>query len=298
MHIGAFMTIKGKYLKGSITVEAAFTFTLTIFVLFLMLGPLLIIKTSSDFMIELNEMSKLRCNYEMIKYASKDTKIYKKIDEYLSENDSLGTNIDNVEDALNCSAILFDFSTKYDDSHSEYRNISFMYDMNTDTYDESTGIVKYDYLVLFSLPFNVLHVNGVNKRLVNMRRAFIGADGDRFDGEAEAGDMVYVANNVINSYVYHDDINCTYLIKRTNNFQYSNLSSHRNYNNKAYSKCDYCFKNKKLNANTICYVTQYGDRYHSYNTCPKMTAYVTQIPRENVDIYNLRPCFRCVKKEE
>ena len=296
MPIGVFMT--NKYLKGSITVEAAFTFTLTIFVLFLMLGPLLIIKTSSDFIVELNEMSKLRCNYEMIKYAAKDTSIYKKIDEYLSENDSLGTNIDNVEDAINYSAMLFNFSNKYDDAHSEYRNISFMYDMNTDTYDENTGIVKYDYLVLFSLPLNVLHINGVNKRLVNLRRAFIGTDGDRFDGESESGDMVYVARNVTNSYVYHNDINCTYLIKKTINFQYSNLSSHRNYNNKTYSKCDYCFKGINLNSDTEIYVTQYGDRFHSYSTCPRMTAYVTKIPRENIEIYNLRPCFRCVKEEE
>ena len=287
-----------KYLKGSITVEAAFTFTLTIFVLFLMLGPLLIIKTSSDFIVELNEMSKLRCNYEMIKYAAKDTSIYKKIDEYLSENDSLGTNIENVEDAINYSAMLLNFSNKYDDGHSEYRNISFMYDMNNDTYDENTGIVKYDYLVLFSLPFNVLHVNGVNKRLVNLRRAFIGADGDRFDGESESGDMVYVARNVTNSYVYHDDINCTYLIKKTISFQYSNLSSHRNYNNKTYSKCDYCFKGISLHNDTEIYVTQYGDRFHSYSTCPRMTAYVTKIPRENIEIFNLRPCFRCVKEEE
>ena len=56
-----------KKLKGSITVEAAFSFTLTVFVLFLMLGPLLIIKTNSDVLITLNNASKVRCNYEMIK---------------------------------------------------------------------------------------------------------------------------------------------------------------------------------------------------------------------------------------
>ena len=54
-------------LNGSITVEASFSFTLTVFILFLMLGPLLIIKTTSDILIKINDASKVRCNYEIVK---------------------------------------------------------------------------------------------------------------------------------------------------------------------------------------------------------------------------------------
>lgn len=292
------MTIKNRWLKGSITVEAAFTFSITIFVLFLMLGPLFIIKTSSDFMLELNNISKARCDYEMIKYGARDTKIYKKVEEYLENNEDLTEGIEKIEDIVNYSAMLLKFNDRYDSTQSEYNNIRMMYDMNTDTYDANTGIVKYDYLVLFSLPYNFFNVDGVNKRIVNVRRAFIGADGDRFDDEIVMGDMVYVARNVTNSSVYHADINCTYLIKKTINFEYSTLPSHRNYSNKLYSKCDYCFRNENLNSNTVCYVTQYGDKFHKVSTCPRMTAYVTQIPKDCIDEYNLRPCFRCVKEEE
>lgn len=296
MHIDSIM--KTRKFKGSITVEAAFSFTLTIFILFLMLGPLLIIKTSSDFIIELNEMSKARCYYEGIKYTSKGSTIYNKVDEWAKNNENLAGSFLSIENVINYSIILNRFLNKYDDSMSAYNNIKFMYDMNTDTYNPDSGLVRYDYLVLFNLPYNVLNVEGVHKRLVSNRRAFIGADGNRFDESVVKGEVVYVARNVIHSSVYHDDINCTYLVKKTIHFEYNNLSNYRNYNNKKYIKCDYCFKGIRLNDDTVCYVTQYGDRFHSDDLCPLMTAYVTQIPRDDIELYNLRPCFRCVKEEE
>lgn len=292
------MIIDNRKLKGSITVEAAFSFTITVFVLFLMLGPLLIVKTSSDFMIELNELAKARCTYEEIKYGARNSNLYNNINDWIQQNETLANDAEFIEDAINHSYMSFKFLNKYDDAHSEYRNIKFMYDMNTDIYDADTGIVKYDYLVLFSLPYNILNVEGIYKRLVTNRRAFIGADGDRFSEGVEAGDVVYIANNFTNSGVYHIDINCTYLIKRTVHFNYSDLSSHRNYNNKKYTKCTYCFDNVTIHSDTVCFVTQYGDRYHSYSLCPMMTAYVTQIPINEISSYNIRPCSRCVKKEE
>lgn len=296
MPIGA--TMITKKLKGSITVEAAFSFTLIVFVLFLMLGPLLIIKTSSDFMIELNELSKARCTYETIKYGTKDSVIYQKVEDWINQNETLSHDIERFEDIANYGLMLFNFSNKYDESHSEYNNIKFMYDLNMDTYDAETGIVNFDYLVLFSLPYNVFNVEGVHKRIVSNRRAFIGADGNRFGEKKDAEDVVYIANNFTNSGVYHTDINCTFLIKKTIHFNYSDLSSYRNSNNKKYTKCTYCFNTVNIDSNTVCYATKYGDRFHSYDLCPMMTAYVTKIPIDEISSYNIRPCSRCVKNEE
>lgn len=296
MLIGVIMTTKK--LKGSITIEATFSFTITVFVLFLMLGPLLIIKTTSDFMIELNELSKTRCMYETIKYSAKESRVYQKVENWINQNETLSYDFENIEDTVNYALMLYRFTNKYDESHSEYNNIKSMYDMNMDTYDKDTGIVRFDYLVLFSLPYNVLQVEGVHKRIVSHRRAFIGASENRFGERREAEDVVYIANNFTNSGVYHTDINCTYLIKKTVHFNYSELSHHRNYNNKKFSKCSYCFDNLNIDEDTVCYVTQYGDRYHSYDLCPMMTAYVTQLSLDEISSYNIRPCSRCVKKEE
>ena len=298
MLIDVFMTIRNKKLNGSITVEAAFSFTLTIFILFLMLGPLLIIKTTSDFLIELHETSKIRCNYETLKYASKDSIIYKKVEDFINDNETLADNFENIENAVNYVSLLLDFSNKYGDDKSEYRNIEFIYDMNPEIYSKETNVVEYDYMVDFNLPYNLLNVEGVYNRLVNSRRAFVGSDGNRFDSDFEDGDFVYVANNYVNSSVYHVDINCTYLIKNTREVKYENMSNYRNSSNKKYTKCDYCFKRIELTDDTMCFITEYGDRFHYVNTCPLMTAYVTKIYKENIEAYNLRPCPRCGKLEE
>ncbi len=292
------MTIMNRKLKGSITVEAAFSFTITVFVLFLMIGPLLIIKTTSDFIIELNEASKIRCNYETLKYTSSDTRIYRDIKEYFDEHSVPTDDASSIENIVNYTSILFDFSRKYDDSKSEYRNINFVYDLNPDTFDKENHTVKYDYLVNYSLPYNILNVEEVNNRLVNFRRAFVGADENRFDSEYEDGEYIYVANNYVNSSVYHTNINCTYLVKKTTSFEYKNLSNYRNYNNKKYTKCDYCFRGIGIINTTKCYITQYGDKFHYKSDCPLMTAYVTKIPKDSIDGYNLRPCFKCAKEEE
>ena len=292
------MIAVNRRLKGSITVEAAFSFTITVFVLFLMIGPLLIIKTTSDFIIELNEMSKIRCDYEMIKYGSKDLDIYKKIEKYIDDNNISSDSLEKIEDATNQIAFLMNFTQRYGDEEREYRNIEYLYNVNLDIYDSTTGVVNYDYLVNFSLPYNLLNIDGVLKRLVNSRRAFIGSDGDRFDNDFEEGDFVYVANNYVNSLVYHVNINCTYLVKKTTSDSYSNIGSHRNYNNQKYAKCDYCFRKIKMQSDTICYITQYGDKYHYRDDCPLMTAYVTKINKENIENYNLRPCFKCAQKKE
>ena len=292
MHIDVFMKINKK-LKGSITVEAAFSFTLTVFILFLMVGPLLIIKTSSDIIVELNKESKLRCQYEMVKYFSKDTYIYTKIKEKIDDNAFLSENIDEIENIVNNIGIMYKTYTRYDDNESEYRNINYVYDLNPDIYDNEKNIVNYDYNFEFLLPYNLLHVRNVNKRLVNYRRAFVGADGNRFDSLYEDGDFIYVANNVVNSSVYHTNINCTYLKKNTEGHKYEDIGFYRNYSNKKYTKCDYCFRGIAMKKDIICYITRYGDKYHYKNDCPLMTAYVTKIPKENIELYNLKPCFRC-----
>ena len=144
MGIDVSMIIENKKLKASITVEAAFSFTITVFVLFLMLGPLLIIKTTSDFLVELNSMSKIRCDYEMFKYASKDTELYKKVQEYLDDRGIDEKSIENVEDIVNNAAFAVDFINRYGEDDREYRNIDFIYSMNPKIYDEETHIVKYD----------------------------------------------------------------------------------------------------------------------------------------------------------
>ena len=286
-----------KKLKGSITVEAAFSFTLTVFVLFLMLGPLLIIKTNSDVLITLNNASKVRCNYEMIKNGLNDLRIYNKITDKINDDEVLKNNFKDFENVVNFGALISDFDKSYDDTKSEYRNIKLIYNMNPEIYNEDTNEVLYDFKFWFSLPYNLFNVDSVRKRLVNNRRAFIGASFDRFSGEEASGDFVYVANNHIYSNKYHLFLDCTYLKKITEQVKYSDISIVRNDEGRIYTKCDYCFKKIKIDDNTMCYITSYGERFHYRNNCPLMTAYVTKIPKELIGDYDLTLCTRCSNRE-
>lgn len=297
MHTEVFMIDFKKKLNGSITVEAAFSFTIMIFVLFLMLGPLLMIKTTSDVLIKLNDASKTRCNYEMLKNDLSDTEISEKINSKLEENESSPVNINTIENIVNFGSMILDFNDEYGDDKSEYRNIDYIYNKYAEVYNNETDEVLYDFVFGFTLPYNLYHIEDVRKRLVSNRRAFIGAVGDRFALTEESGDFVYVANNHVHSNIYHLFIDCTYLVKKTKSFEYRDIPSQRNDANHTYSKCDYCFKRINLQDDTVCYITEYGDRFHYKSDCPLMTAYITKILKEKIDQYDLNLCSRCNRRE-
>lgn len=284
-------------LNASITVEAAIGFTLTIFILFLLLGPLFIIKTSSDILIKLNNASKLRCKYEMMKDSLKDTELGVNIRSYLDEYSIPGDNFQNVENIVNFGLMAFDFVSEYGEDKREYRNLNYIYNKNAEVYLEDSNEVLYDFVFGFKLPYNLLHIDDVRKRLVNNRRAFVGAMPNRFSNDGVDGDFVFVANNHIHSSIYHLYIDCTYLVKKTESISYSAIPSKRNDSNKKYTKCDYCFRDVTLTDDTICYITQYGDKFHYRDNCPVMTAYVTKIPKESIENYDLVLCSKCSKRE-
>lgn len=290
------INLRQKY-NGSITVEAAFSFTITVFVLFLMLGPLLVIKTTSDVLIKLNDASKTRCNYEMTKSVLSDTKIYKEISKKINDNEQLQKNFDKIENIISFASMIVDFNDEYAENQSEYRNINYIYNKNAEVYNEETDEVLYDFVFGFNLPYNFYHIDAVRNRLTSNRRAFIGSVGDRFAYTENSGDFVYVANNHVYSNIYHLFLDCTYLNKKTKSVEYSNISFERNDANHKYSKCDYCFKSIGINESTMCYITQYGDRFHYRSDCPLMTAYVTKIPKERIEMYDLSLCSRCSKRE-
>lgn len=278
-------------LKASITVEAAFSFTLTVFILFMFLGPLLIIKTSTDLMISINEASKVRCNYETIKYRTKEYKKFQKIKDKIASYEYLDKNIKGIENIISYISTIKNYALNYDEEHSEYKNIKALTYVDTNIYDEDTAIVKYDFELLFDLPYNVLNLYGIKNRFINYRRAFVGADPNRFN--RNNNEYVYLAENYVNSRVYHDKIDCSYLEKNVTELSFNNVNNYRNENGEKYNKCSYCIGKNKLEANDNCYITKWGDKYHIKSNCSMMTAYVTKIYIDDAINMNLRLCPRC-----
>lgn len=305
-------------LVASITVEAALSFSLVLFILFLTLGPIFILKSSEEIILATDNQSKQISYYEMLKEnLDNDNTDYKRLannelnDEiYVNnvevENDDIFSNViyESLVNLCNYRLLYSNIKHNLNKNNNEYNaydNISLLLPYDIDVYDEKTKIIKYDFFTWFKLPYNLFGINDLNQRFVSFRRAFVGVDGDRYgdDNESENNsDKVYIANNYIYSQVYHVDRYCTYLEKHTTQITFGSLSDNVNNNGENYTACEYCIKNNHLSDNSKIYITQYGDKYHYLERCPKMTAIVKEITIDEANERGLRACSKCSKSDD
>lgn len=299
--------------KLSITIEATLSFSIAIFVLFLVLGPLFILETSSNIILKIDNYSKSMSYYKMFEKNivenkelldltkfSKNEK-FKNIFEFLlsnNEDENINEVYDSIKNLTNYAIIISNLTSK-NDNNNAYNNIDLIIPKNIEIYDKSTGLINYDILVSFKLPFNLFNVQNILQNFVSNRRAFIGIDGDRYNKNDSliTDDEIYISNNFKKSKKYHDNINCTRLVKQVEEVLYKNLNQHKNYDNQSYIKCNYCFKNINENNNTKTYITEYGKRFHSYENCPLMTAYISIVSKKYIEEYDLSLCQICANKK-
>ena len=280
-----------KIYKASVTVEAAMSFTLTIFILFMIIGPLFIIRKSADVITEMNTLNKLACYYEEARYQigknATSSEAMKKVNDYVED-------FDEAENFINAGYVLYHLYESHKDKDDPLNNINNIVSLNDKVYDEDTGIVCYDFLFDFKLPLNVLKVKNIEQRFVVSRRAFIGASENRFDeGDDEA--EIFLARNFKIYKVYHMSPTCTYLKKELLSGNKSHINTERNESGERYSKCTYCIK-ERVDDTTIYFYTVYGHLYHKNKNCPLMTAYVSKVASSYIEKYDLRLCSRCEKK--
>lgn len=303
--------------KASITVEASLAFSLTLFALFLCLGPMFIIKTNKDMMLLIDNQSKMVSYYEMLKQNFEENK--ENVDYSKLSNDSLNDEIyvndeetknkdtffSNITESLfnlfNYEMIFIKTKNKYnDDNNNAYNNLHMILPYNFDVFNDETKIIKYDLYAFFKLPFNLFNVNDVNQRFVNLRRAFVGVDGDRYNevvSESDKSDKVYLARNHIYSHIYHEDRYCTYLEKKTTQITYNDLNTKKTETGNKYLPCDYCMKNIHLSNDSNIYITKYGDKYHYLEKCPMMTAIVSESSIDEAIEKGLTACSKCRREQ-
>ena len=305
-------------LTASITVEAALSFSLVLFILFLTLGPIFILKSSEEIILATDNQSKLISYYEMLKEnLDNDNTDYKRLannelnDEiYVNDTEVDSKDVfSNViyESLINlCNYELLYVNIKHNLNENQnednaFDNISLLLPYDIDVYDEKNKNIKYDFVTWFKLPFNLFGINDLNQRFVSLRRAFVGVDGDRYEQDVESEndvDKVYIANNHTQSNVYHTDRYCTYLEKKTSQITFSLLLEKENSNGEKYTACDYCLRNIHLSASSKIFITQYGDKYHYLERCPKMTAIVKEITIDEANERGMRACSKCSKNED
>ncbi len=117
-------------------------------------------------------------------------------------------------------------------------------------------------------------------------KAYTGYESEEvFDGEPK----YYVADT---GDVYHINRACTHLLLSISIIDVDELESARNMYGSSYSPCEICFDS--YDGSKSIYITDQGDRYHAYISCPGLKRTIYVITAE--EIGNRPLCLRCIKE--
>ncbi len=147
-----------------------------------------------------------------------------------------------------------------------------------------------DIVVTYKIEFPYIPISIGKNAVVQRckRRAWIGQTSNN-EEEKTTEQIVYVTTH---GTVYHKTLSCTHLKLSITPVNFNSVSSLRNENGAKYYGCEYCIKKKSTGT---VYITKQGDRYHSKNTCPKLSRGIKSIKISQVG--NKKACSRCGNKK-
>ena len=105
---------------------------------------------------------------------------------------------------------------------------------------------------------------------------------------SSAGEKVYVTKY---GSVYHDDPDCIYLNPQVRSVPGSEVDNCRSGDGSKYYPCEYCHPDR----NGTVYITKEGNRYHSNTQCGAIRRTIRQVDSETAQ-NNLPPCPKCGNK--
>lgn len=151
--------------------------------------------------------------------------------------------------------------------------------------DDVDLIINYTVRV----PFRIVVPGKFHFRQRVHMRAFTGVTAR---GETDQGNdiLVYITPT---GHVYHKDKKCTYLKLSISQLKYGDISSVRNESGGKYRECEHCAKGKTLTDEMAVWITNYGDRYHTYRSCSAIKREIKEIKLSEAG--NRTPCTKCGK---
>ena len=151
--------------------------------------------------------------------------------------------------------------------------------------DGETIDLIIDYEI--KLPFSVFGLGSVKQTVRSWRRAWVGAEGktevDREDGEEEK-ETVYVGKS---STRYHVSPTCHYLHNDLTAVSLQEAASRRSQDGSRYSPCARCADS----TGKVVYIPPSGRHYHSSPSCTAISAYVREVPKNQVEYLGV--CSYC-----
>lgn len=116
--------------------------------------------------------------------------------------------------------------------------------------------------------------------------AWVGYDYNRYENNQYLVEYIYVTET---GSVYHRRADCTYLELSVSSVDRSEIPSMRNQGGGRYYKCEICGDGEE----TLYYLTDHGNRYHSNPICPGLKRTVFKIPMEEAISQGKRGCAKC-----
>lgn len=118
--------------------------------------------------------------------------------------------------------------------------------------------------------------------------AWTGSDMYAKDSASESNtqEYVYVTQD---GDVYHTDRACTYIDIAVSKVSSVSVNKLRNKSGGIYYRCEYC--GTDYSGLSEVYITEYGGRYHSNSSCPKIRRNVIKVLKTSVK--GMRQCSKC-----
>ncbi len=267
------MKQKNTGIRASFTIEAALSLTMFILCTVVMLTPMLIFNQQQNASKIMEEGAR---NLSKFKYA----------EHYASESGKLKLDQDTLQGMENAVSIAM-LTSKV--TQPGMRRLD-MYTESEVTPEHVHYVLNYDA----ALPFSFLGLHSLRQQVIASHRAWIGADGSRWDPSADAPEeqeretIVYVSTKSLS--VYHMSRTCSYIY---NDFlsgpAYLIDGKNTKYGGK-FSPCQSCRPDP---SSPLVYYTAGGKRYHRDPNCRAMQSYIQSTTLSKAQSDGRHACSRC-----
>lgn len=269
-----------RWMRGSLTIEAAFSLTLMVFAMVVLMLPMRIMNTRRQLQAGLETVNEELCRYAYIKYRL-DQGDAESVSGLQGFAESLaGKVLESIAEGYTREQVLSWADT------DRIGNIS----MNRSSIlvDGETLHLVMDYEIV--LPYPVFSLTSIPQSVQSCRRAWIGSAGgirgQAGDGNEEEDRIVYLGKG---STRYHDSRDCHYLSNQLQAVSREQVDQLRSESGRIYYPCAVCGAGEQ----SVVYIMPNGSRYHTQMRCSAIVAYVQAVKLSEAAY--LGGCSYCVK---
>jgi hypothetical protein len=264
---------------GSITVEAALALPLFLFAMMILMIPMVLMNESRKIQTELEQVCAEISQYAgVLSDSTLESEDYKKS----------GIPEELIEDMTKTGFRLYAEGRIRSRIHTEKAG-QFSLTGSRILEDGETIDLILSYQMI--LPFPVFRMKSVPMTARSCRRAWIGRDGGKGNGDTGQDmedELVYIGKS---STRYHRNRNCHYLYNHISVISFADVGTVRNSDGRKYKPCARC--GGLAGPGSSVYIMPSGESYHGDRNCSSIVAYVRAVPLSEVEF--LGPCSYCAK---